>query len=1522
MLKFQGGEVQVRVGGVVAMLLLALACSEPNANATAPGIGDSGAGGEATVPGNSAAGGVGAPVTVEKSFGFDFFSPQSLLGGEGEGGAAGESSVVLGPPYGASTECGDAIVGDDEECDDGAGGEDACSAGCQTRDQPAGAAEDDPLLANDRYLGAGRHPLAGLEDGFISTYMEEDEDGATVAATLFDIWGRPAHRVTVSDGAAPIYEANPVAAALPGGKYAVAWNDFDGDGSDLGVALRRVDDDGMLGPLRTANGVTEFSQLNPDMIWTDTQLVVAWEDHTDPFNGPDLRVRTFDQDLNPASEDVVLADSSLPEAAVALAPFAGGWAAAYREGTADGQEVVVVRAVNKTFRIGPVLGGPLDDRPALVALDETQLFVAFSVQTDPSTTGIYDISRIRFAVVDVAGSLTPTSQSLDPLDDLYTRDAFVSQLSPSVAAGTDGVYLAWRSEARPGDAAGDQLWLKTLRWSATSVPQLEARNAEMLLPRTCDGSTGDQRRPALAPVALPPHGALAVAWNDYSHAQGLGDPDVVVHYAPMHPQDLQAGSLFEEDWKASDGTGWTSHWSTSTTNPAVTASLLAEAGKVAGTAVGELNAWVNHHTAVNVEMTATVDYSGTAVSPGFIARLSDDDPDTYVGVRLSASPSDPWRVVAALDGQPVTLPAVAAPAYFSVYAPLGLNRMRFRVTDDPDGVRILAKTWVLGIDEPETWNIQTTLPIVGDGAAADLGRRLYGRPGRFGLHTKVLAANYSASYDDFRARFFEGSYAGDVTSDIVADLPLRRANATYQTCTPDGPCVVAQGCCNDDSECAPDLRCSAPEGDDFGFGSHAKTCSPEHCSDGKRNADETHADCGGADCAACDCTSTRLPGQALYCSPSCPCGVGDADCHTPDDCLPGLLCGQERGYMFGWAAGTDVCIPAHCYDYVDNGDEEDIDCGGSCGSCDCTPLTGCQAWCPCGRGEGDCDYNAHCDTGLGCGAGAAFGQPFNVCTPTHCLNNKKDTALGETSIDAGGPCGSDTGITLAEAMADFPTLQYRPVTYALETADFMALPTPTPLTGSTVTPVLKHTNRFIFTVPATAAISMTFTVSDTAAPPSSAIDLKVFNTLGSTLKTAVLPSNAATTVLLGTLGAGTYELDLAPRDASLTYTVTRSASTTTAMALKNGAALNGPVAPLYFFVPVELDTAFLLANFDASTPVQFWDPSGAAVTPIVVSSKVYAIDTHGKHGVWKTSFRTSSLRAHLVNLPDVLSFDPGAVVTSKIIRTGLDYGPAPTAAVTSQYLRYDNRFVFHVAATSSPVFNIVVENSAISTPLEVWVQRLNGEHLPNSPFSLAPTATYPLDVGVLAPGDYELRIPTPAPTTRYQVVTPAGVPLISVDGFNSGNVWLASYRDYFYVPAGVSTVRFASPTPSSIFVIYDPSGTAVANQPVSLGNGVYEIQNTTPGTWAMNVKGATSIRFLNIVQHIGFDPGIEATPLPSPPYSCTSNANCAVNEVCGTNNGARFGRPASDDLCWQPSCASSPPAGLCGSVLSPCGTCP
>lgn len=392
------------------------------------------------------------------AFTVDFAQSNPQLRGDAAGATAGigasggtGESTVLSAPFGTSTTCGDSIVGADEECDDGDDGRDACTQECRTRDQ----APVITTLPTDRYLGVGRHTIAGRDDGFIAVFTEVRSavDPTMVAATLFDIWGKAHHHIPLSDGGYPIDEANPVAAALPDGDFAVAWSDFGGDGSDLGVALRRVKIDGTIGPLSAANARSEFSQRNPDMIWAGEQLVVAWEDYANAETAPDLRYRLFDANLNPLSTDQTLAEGHQPEGAVSLAPFADGWAAAYREDAGGafagtGQETVVVRVGTKAFRIGPFPGGPMDDRPALGELDPTHLLVVVSVGTDPTQSGVRNVPRLRYAVVDTEGTTAPTLQPLEPQHCTnLTKDAD----EPAVdCGGADCAPCACSTTASPG----------------------------------------------------------------------------------------------------------------------------------------------------------------------------------------------------------------------------------------------------------------------------------------------------------------------------------------------------------------------------------------------------------------------------------------------------------------------------------------------------------------------------------------------------------------------------------------------------------------------------------------------------------------------------------------------------------------------------------------------------------------------------------------------------------------------------------------------------------------------------------------------------------------------------------------------------------------------------------------------------------------------------------------------------------------------------------------------------------------
>jgi hypothetical protein len=1445
-------------------------------------------------------------------------------------GAEGSAPQPSGPPYGTSTQCGDAIVGRDEECDDGEGaGLDACTSDCQTRDQPVVSVAESGLA--DRYLGAGRHPVAGLVQGFATTYMVVGNDETSIGASLFDIWGKPQQQVIVSAGASPVDDANPVVAALPDGSYAVAWSDFDGDGSDLGVVMRRVWPDGSVGLSALANARREFSQLNPDVLWTGSQLVVAWEDYADAFNGPDLRYRTFDAELNPSSAELSLAASELPEAGVALAPFESGWAAAYREGAASGLENIVVKVGEQSFRVGPFAGGPMNDRPALVALDETHLLLVFSA--DPQVSGTTNVSRLRYAVIDVESETAPVVRSLDPLDDLLGSDNQVAQLSPDAVVAPGGAYLAWRSEARPGDAAGDQLWLRRLRWvSSGDESRVYAGETELLLPRTCDENLGDQRSPALLMTGLPPSGGLAVAWTDYGRSFTDGEPDVVVQYAPLREETGEPPLIFSETWSGPNGTGWSARWSSNAAS-GVTLSTQYQEGEFKAGSPGSALTWVNDHTARDVDITTTIRFNAARQQLGLFARRSDAQPNSYVGVTVNSGKVDTWRLYrVALDAanQPVTTIIKSMPTPLGFFeSGVGLQvdrRLRFRVLTLADGSVFLGmKLWRVGATEPAGWLLEST-----EGPASALALQLANQVGRFGVFGSEPSANGGRmSFDDFSANFFEGSTVGDL--DVVpstAPLLLPRATATYH-CTPGTPCSVADGCCATGADCEAGNACDAKSAENLGIGSHAATCVPSHCANLLMDVGEGHADCGGPDCQACTCGGVTK-GTAGYCGASCRCGIGDYPCAENADCLGGLLCAADAGEPFGSAIGVEACVPPHCVNRIQDGNETAVDCGGDCGaSCNsCTPTNGaaghCRPYCPCAFGNGHCRNDDDCAAPLVCGPrGINFGLPgtTNVCVPNHCTNKVKDTALGETTIDAGGPCSNSTGMTVSQ----FPPLHYRKVSYALEPADFMALPTPTPQVGNVTTPVFKGFNRFIFTVVATTNVTFTFNVSNSNRPLNPSVNLTAFNWLGATLKTQALPSsngnpNLATSVLIGRLGAGIYELELTPSDDALTYSITHDASSS--IALKDGADLSAPtVAPLYFYVPAEVATAFIYAGFDATTPLHVYDQNDVEVTPLQVNSQIYAFDTQSKPGVWKATFRTNAPRAHLVNLPDVFSFDRNAVITSKIIRTGMDYGTPPAAAVTTQYFRHDNRFLFHVSSpTVRNLFTLTIENSVTIPPLDVRVQALDGTHVGVSPYSFA-VGDNAIDAGFLPVGDYTIWIVDPPSSPRYKITAPAGVTLASVDGLNVGNVWLASYRNYFYVPTGTTSVRFGSPFATTIFKVYNPSGTLITGQPVALGNNVFEIQSTTPGTWSMNIQGATHIRFLNIPQVIGLAPGITAVPLASPPFGCTSNANCASGEVCGTDNGARFGRPATDDVCWLATCSSAP-SGSCGSVLSLCGTCP
>src|SRR5215208_1518338 len=73
-------------------------------------------------------------------------------------------------------------------------------------------------------------------------------------------------------------------------------------------------------------------------------------------------------------------------------------------------------------------------------------------------------------------------------------------------------------------------------------------------------------------------------------------------------------------------------------------------------------------------------------------------------------------------------------------------------------------------------------------------------------------------------------------------------------------------------------------------------------------------------------------GDVDYCAGAVKCGLGEGDCDSSRECVTGLVCGADNGPSFGMPDGWDVCVPGHCTNGAQDGDETGIDTGGSCGS--------------------------------------------------------------------------------------------------------------------------------------------------------------------------------------------------------------------------------------------------------------------------------------------------------------------------------------------------------------------------------------------------------------------------------------------------------------------------------------------------------------------------------------------------------------------------------------------------------------
>jgi uncharacterized membrane protein len=436
--------------------------------------------------------------------------------------------------------CGDGFREQDEECESGTSPNNlmCTSTTCKVADflpvQPLAQPPDSPPLRPDRSLGNGRHTAAGNVHTMGVAYGQHAPGSPAVKLQIMTSTGERAANADLGAGSTALLESNPVVAALPQDTFAVAWNDFGADGDELGVALRLVDASTPVpAPLHHANTTVRFSQHDPDILRVGNQVVVAWVDGSNAQTGPDVRYRIFDTALVPQSDELPLATTSDAEADVALAQFGDGWAAAWRAGR-DGLETIQVKTGMTAWSVGPFLPGPADDKPALAEIDATHLLLVYTEGTDPVGTGVANVSGLRAALLDTAQPGQVPGMAVYPLAQA-AGSAPVGLSHPNAVRAGNKVFMAWRSDAKPGDAAAEELWLKPVKLSTTHG-LLDLSTVESAVPRQAEHRSGDQRHIALAELAANnQQSALVAAWDDLGSTFGPTEAqgDVVAQVVPL-----------------------------------------------------------------------------------------------------------------------------------------------------------------------------------------------------------------------------------------------------------------------------------------------------------------------------------------------------------------------------------------------------------------------------------------------------------------------------------------------------------------------------------------------------------------------------------------------------------------------------------------------------------------------------------------------------------------------------------------------------------------------------------------------------------------------------------------------------------------------------------------------------------------------------------------------------------------------------------------------------------------------------
>jgi len=266
-------------------------------------------------------------------------------------------------------------------------------------------------------------------------------------------------------------------------------------------------------------------------------------------------------------------------------------------------------------------------------------------------------------------------------------------------------------------------------------------------------------------------------------------------------------------------------------------------------------------------------------------------------------------------------------------------------------------------------------------------------------------------------------FAPDVDVCLDDESTCTEPLGDYSYCRLCGPCEEGEGDCDADNECAEGLTCVNEVGPDFGFVWDVDVCLPKSveectellgtddycqvcgpCEEGKGDCDRDDDCADGLICASnvgadygfdpsidvCQVDDPGVceldPGDPDYCEVCGPCGDGEGDCDSDSECTTGLTCVADVGEDYGWASEVDVClVNEECQDLIGT-------------------INYCLVCGPCGEGQGDCDEDSDCASGLYCvnNLGADYGWDWEVDV---CISPSEQCPVPVSHYDYCAICG-------------------------------------------------------------------------------------------------------------------------------------------------------------------------------------------------------------------------------------------------------------------------------------------------------------------------------------------------------------------------------------------------------------------------------------------------------------------------------------------------------------------------------------